>query len=221
MFVELIGTLYCPEPHEPTLLLAAVDRIAGRNVELGTLACPVCDRRYPIINGVAVFDAARFAAAQAAAGSGDSSAMSGYRNGDEMRAAALLNLTEPGGLVLATGAWSGVAEPLQELAGVTVVVLNSGADFMGRGTVSPIYANALPFGRSAFRGVLLDAGSDGESVAATVRSGGRLVGPVALAVPSGSRELARDAELWVAERVVDQASPIVGLRRAERDQAST
>jgi hypothetical protein len=41
-----------------------------------------------------------------------------------------------------------------------------------------------------------------------------------VAVPSGANELARDAELWVAEVVADrsggEAPAIIGLRRADR-----
>jgi hypothetical protein len=225
VFVELIGTLYCPRPHDPTPLLASVDRIAGRSVETGTLACPICDARYAVIDGAAVFDSARHAgAASGDAGPGRTS--DDVTSDDVMKVAALLDLAEPGGFVLLGGAWSELAEPLAEATGVAVVSLNPPAHLSGRALVSPIFASGpLPLGHGSLRAALLDSDDAvaADAIAAAVRPRGRLAGPAAIAVPSGARELARDAELWVAERRVDlpgEQPPVVHLRRADRGQPS-
>ncbi len=214
MYVELIGTLYCPESHEPTPLLAVVDRIVGRNVEAGSLACPVCDTSYPIIDGVAVFDDARYGAARETAPAPSPSLID--RSEEVMRAAALLNLAEPGGFVLVGGAWASLAESLADATGVAMVVLNAPGRPSGQGIVSPIYADALPLGRGVLRGALLDADTSADGVTRAVRARGRLVGPAARVLPAGTRELARDGEHWVAERLDGGDPPtIVGLHRAD------
>jgi uncharacterized protein YbaR (Trm112 family) len=212
MYVELIGTLHCPVLHEPTPLLAVVDRIVGRSVEAGALACPVCDTTYRIIDGGVVFDDARYAAAR-----GTVSALSVVDRGTEvMRAAALLDLSEPGGFVLVCGAWARLAESLADATGVAMVVLNAPGRPAGQGIVSPIYADALPLGRGVLRGALLDADTPAEGVTRALRARGRLVGPASRALPTGTRELVRDSDHWVAERLDGEDPPtIVGLRRAD------
>jgi uncharacterized protein YbaR (Trm112 family) len=207
VYVELLDLLRCPNGHEPTPLVAAVDRVVERSIETGTLACPVCGAEFAIRDGAGVFDSRLHMASQSA------SPAPPRPVSDEVRAAALLNLTEPGGYVLLGGTWAGAAARLSEGAGVAVVLLNPPGFVPGRGLVTPIYGMSLPIARGGLRGALLDA--DTEGIVAALRPRGRLAGPLEMAVPDGARELARDGQGWVAERVSEEPATVVGLRRSE------
>src|SRR3989442_7674663 len=49
--------LRCPEAHEDAFLVLSTGEIVGRMVRSGLLGCPVCQREYPIVKGVAHFSA--------------------------------------------------------------------------------------------------------------------------------------------------------------------
>jgi hypothetical protein len=55
-----------------------------------------------------------------------------------------------------------------------------------------------------------------ESLIASVRGGGRVMGSVRVAVPHGLAELARDDEVWVAQREPSAAesAPVTLIRRS-------
>jgi hypothetical protein len=77
----------------------------------------------------------------------------------------------------------------------------------------------LPFADAAVRAVALDDALTApliDSTVRAVRAGGRVVGPVSVAVPGGVTELARDERSWVAERrSASGPSPIVQIARAK------
>jgi hypothetical protein len=189
----------------------------GRHIVDGILGCPVCRREYAIRGGTAWFSArppgADAPGLTTSAGAADDEA-------GVMRAAALLGLSDPGGIVVLGGSWAACADAVAELGASHVVVLNAQVSDSSPQEVSPIVVDdRLPFGAGALRGVAVDAelGSPEllASAAASLRSRGRLIAPSGAPVPDGVDVLARDDQHWVAERTV-VASPPIALRSARR-----
>jgi len=227
MFIELVDSLRCVEPHEDSWLVLATRLVIGRSVIEGTLGCPVCRRTYAITGGVAYLGAAPTARPPDAAV--DAGALAG--EDAAMRLAALLDLASPGGLVVLGGAWARYARAIRDLVPVRLLLLDPiGAapeewPETGEGvSVVRTGGEAVPLAAGSARAVALDreGGSEARLAAAAraLAAGGRLVGPIGAALPAGVRELARDDALWVAERdratVASEGAP-VSLRRARRD----
>jgi hypothetical protein len=214
--LELVDVLRCPRPHAPSVLIASIDRISGRSVDRGTLACPVCDARFGIVDGGVVFDRRHFVEHRAertiVAAAADR----------VTRAAALLGLAEPGGLVLLGGDSADVAAGLHDIADVSVILHNPPGPVVGWDAVTPIYGERVPLASGVVRGAMVDArvADAVVDVVRALRPAGRLVAPADFPVPEGVRELARDADEWVGERTLDTASDPVPLRRADRSQPS-
>src|SRR5687768_2022845 len=131
MFIELVDSLRCLGAHEDTWLVAAVTRMDGRHIIDGTLGCPLCRREYPIRDGVAWF----VAAGPAAPGLTRASPASDDR---VMRAAALLGLTDGGGIVALGGSWADCADGIAELGPAHVVLLNRTPSATAEQTVSSL-----------------------------------------------------------------------------------
>jgi uncharacterized protein YbaR (Trm112 family) len=218
VYIELVDALRCPRPHPTTPLVASVDTIADRAIVAGTLGCPVCDARYPVIDGAVVFDEDHYARLLKV---GRSPTLS---DDDVVRLAALLDLVEPGGVVLLHGEWAAAGDSLLRLADTALVLLNPRGPTSGRGVASPVYATSAPVAPGTLRGAALDSGADPglvDSVIAALRPRGRLVlSPGQPAVDlSDMRELARDGSGWAGERLVSPApadSPPVALSRGRR-----
>jgi hypothetical protein len=216
MFIELVDSLRCLTPHEETWLVAAAARMDGRHIVEGRLGCPICRREYAIRHGTAWFSAEQpdgdgFHLTTPAADSGDPGAM---------RAAALLGLSEPGGIVVLGGSWAGFAETVAELGASHVVILNAqSSDSSPQEVSSLVVDDRLPFGTGGLRGVAVDGDLASPALlsaaASSLRSRGRLVAPADATVPAEVEVLARDAVSWVAERMV-VASPPIALRSARR-----
>ena len=205
MFLELVDSLRCVRPHEDSWLIARADLLVGRHIVEGELGCPLCEARYAIREGVADFtaDVARPADIPRAA----RSARERSTESDQalaLRAAALLELTEPGGLVILAGDWSDSAESLLELIeGVQFLALDSGTELRSGGALSLArIADVLPLAASCVRGIALDdAHATPSLLAGAARAlvpNGRLIAPSSTPVPDSLRELARDEEQWVA-----------------------
>jgi hypothetical protein len=216
MFIELVDSLRCLTPHEETWLVAAASRMDGRHIIEGTLGCPICRREYTIRRGTAWFTAEQ--------PDGDGFHLTTEpTDADEagaMRAAALLGLSEPGGIVVLGGSWTRYADAVAELGASHVVVLNTQASDSSPQEVSSLVVDdRLPFGTGGLRGVAVDGGLTSpvlvSSAASSLRSRGRLVAPSDAAVPDEVSVLARDDINWVAERMV-VASPPIALRSARR-----
>jgi hypothetical protein len=196
MFIELVDTLRCLEPHEETWLVAAASRMDGRHLVDGVLGCPLCRREYAVRDGTAWFSMR------------------------QPNTGALLGLSQPGGIVVLAGSWAAYADAVAELGVSHVVVLNARANESSAQEVSSVVVgDRLPFGAAALRGVAFDRGAVSaallSSAVASLRSRGRLVAPSDAAVPDGVKVLARDDLDWVAERTL-VASPPVALRAARR-----
>ena len=210
MFIELIDVLRCPNAHEESWLVLASSRSEGRDVMDGVLGCPVCEAEYPIVDGVVRFVPKSHA--NAAAPSSEEEAL---------RLAALLDLATPGAYAIIAGALGDSAPSLRALTDVPLLVVNPPPGIeMGNGlsglTIDPGWT-ALPLGPSSARAIALDDSATPAQLRAAllvVRPSGRVLAPLALALPDGVSELARDDRQWLAERrVVARESGIIPLER--------
>jgi hypothetical protein len=185
-----------------------------RDIVSGELGCPTCSARYPIERGISDF---RDGAAAPEPGPMRTDVGELTPSDEAMRAAALLDLTEPGGFIVLAGAWSAAAhevvalvERLHVLGVNPVDVVKSG------GGVSLVLASAqIPLRAGVTRGIALDTAHATptllSSAADALRPGGRLIAPAHVPLPSGVTELARDEHHWVAEKQA-AAGPVVQLR---------
>jgi len=199
MHLDVIPALRCPREHEESGLVLVADETRGRHVVTGVLGCPVCEAEYPIRAGVAYFVDAAASAADA-------------RNDEIIRTAAMLGLTEQGGVVMLAGHWASTADAISEIAEALVLVVNprTQADYGER--VSVLFANQLPIAEHALRAAAIDEPI--ADVASVLRPKGRLVATHSVPVPSDIAEIARDAEYWVGER--REVVPVLPLTRASR-----
>lgn len=203
MHIELVEVLRCPRPHDDAWMVARMDEVRGREIVHGTLGCPVCFAEYPVVDGVARLRP------------DDPPRPRGMHVDDAMRAAALLDLSEPGSYATMAGAWGTLAPTVAAMTDVRVIALNA-PDVVGGAGAWGLWApeGSLPLAAGSARGIALDARHAALALLAVtaLRAGGRLVAPVATPLPAGVRELARDTTWWVAER--EAAPRLVGLARA-------
>jgi hypothetical protein len=198
-------------PHEDSWLVARADALVDRHIVQGELGCPVCEARYAVRDGVADFAAgaslAQAADASRAPGATHRAARSDSADSTQalaLRAAALLGLTEPGGLVVLAGEWSASAyELLGMIEGVQLLALDPVPELGSGGALSlALIAGVLPLAAESARGIALDAAHatpallDGSARA--LAPSGRLIAPAWAMVPASLRELARDDQHWVA-----------------------
>jgi hypothetical protein len=206
MFLELVDSLRCVQSHEDSWLVARADELDARHIVRGELGCPVCATRYPVRAGVVDFTAGASRAREHTA-----------EQGMALRAAALLGLTEPGGLVVLAGAWSACADELLGMIdGVQLLALDFAAGTESGGALSlALIADVLPLAAGCARGIALDlehsTGSLLAGAAAALAPGGRLIAPASAPVPPMLRELARDARHWVAARSAESVSAPVPI----------
>ena len=231
MFVELIDQLRCPAAHEETWLVLFADESRDRHILRGTLGCPVCGRRYPIVNGTVWFrpperdappghdgSASTTAGAGAPAGAADAE-----RTDWPTRLAAFLGLGDVRGVAALYGSWAAHAEALGDLVdGVELLAVAPGeATHPMLSTLEPSSSAAIPLATGALQAAALPAGAsdaDAAEAARLLRAGGRLLAPAATPLPHAVVELARDADWWVGER--DRGpSGIVTIGRARRNGA--
>ncbi len=218
MFIELVDALRCPVPHEESWLVAATSHMESRHIVEGTLGCPVCRAEYPIRAGVVDFrrpvappaaGAARADARQAVVSPGSVAPEAGRA----MRLAALLDLADGQGFAVLLGAWGAHASALAQIVETPLILIDPPSGIVGAPGISVLRSDGMvPLATGAARALALadaDASRAGEGVRAT-RTGGRVLGPAQLPVPPGVRELARDADGWLAEREA-ATSPLVTL----------
>jgi hypothetical protein len=186
-------------PHKDSWLIARADELVARHIVQGELGCPICEARYTVRDGVA-----NFRGAEQSSPSETSSVPPQDASAAALRAAALLGLTEPGGLVVLAGEWSACANALLGLAeGVQLLALDPAPTLRSGGALSlALIPDALPLAAASARGIALDAAHATPSLLAgasrALAPGGRLIAPASARVPESLQELARDDEQWVA-----------------------
>jgi uncharacterized protein YbaR (Trm112 family) len=208
VFVEFIELLRCPNAHEETPLIAAATRTVDRHLVDATLGCPVCHAEYVVRDGVT-----RVGAASPVNGDAPDADLA-------MRLAAFLELNDPRRFAILTGRFASQADQLARIAATPLVLVNAPADVQADAAASIVAAVALPLAAGAAHAAAIDESASAElaeSITRVVRSGGRLVGPVTRALPTGVREIVRDERLWVAEKIAAPVNPtprLVTLKRA-------
>ncbi|HLB10490.1 MAG TPA: Trm112 family protein [Gemmatimonadaceae bacterium] len=206
--------------HEDSWLVARADELVARHIVHGELGCPVCGARYPVRDGVADF-------------TGDARESTEVRIEDvprsgsaddalALRAAALLALTEPGGIVVLAGEWSAAASEILEMTeNVQLLALDYAPGVRSGGALSLArIGDVLPLAAGAARGIALDAAHATPSLLAgaarALAPGGRLIAPASEPLPDSLHELARDARHWVAAAPAasNVSAPVpIGVRR--------
>ena len=217
MFLELVDSLRCVRTHEDSWLIARADELVDRHIVQGELGCPICEARYAIRDGVADFRGADRTSptATSSAPPHDTQALA-------LRAAALLGLTDPGGLVVLAGDWSACADALLDLTeGVQLLALDPVPELRSGGALSlALIPDVLPLAAASARGIALDAAHSTPSLLAgaarALAPRGRLIAPASTLVPESLQELARDDEQWVVAAAPQSnvSAPVpIALRR--------
>lgn len=204
-------------PHEDSWLIARADELDARHIVQGELGCPICEARYAIRDGVADFSDG----VSPWAPSGPRAEDSEDTQALAFRAAALLGLTDPGGVVVLAGDWSACADSLLDVVeGVQLLALDPAPVLRSGGALSLARISAvLPLAAASARGIALDASHATPSLLAgaarALAPGGRLIAPASAPVPEALQELARDDEHWVAAapRTTTSAPVPIALRR--------
>ena len=211
MFIELVDALRCPRPHEDSWLVLRADTMRGRHVEQGALGCPICRAEYDIRDGEVLFGTPE------AGGQGATAPAWTAAADAPLRLAALLGLMDVRAPVVLCGRWCEPAERLADSVAAPYLLVNPPVPLApDQPQLSVIRVrDTLSLAPGGAHAVALDAGSVTagllESAARAVRAGGRLLAPGHALIPAGFTELARDEELWVAER--DATAVRVPLRR--------
>jgi len=177
--IVLTDILTCPVCGEEHGLIARSDRIADRHILEGALACPRCERLFPIVDGVAWLNEDGPDDRPATAGSEEEEAA--------IRIAALLGLERAHGFVLLVGAAARFADAVAAIApnaGV-VAATRSGAPLPAATRASRIVVGAyLPFSPGSLRGIWLGGDPDGALLEPAMRA----LHPTARLVLEGVRE---------------------------------
>jgi hypothetical protein len=213
VFIELVGSLRCVHEHELSWLVASAYRMEDRDIVSGELGCHICGARYPVENGVADFrelGSPSLASPERAPGTSPPPGSPYGADPDDLalRAAALLELTSPGGVVVLAGRWSAAAPRLAtgEVAErVHLLALDPTPDVRsGNGISIALTSRRPPLRPVTVRGIALDAThSDPSYVASAAESllpGARLLAPISAPLPPGLAELTRDDHFWLAEK---------------------
>lgn len=206
MFIPLVDVLRCVKPHDDTWLVASIERADDRDIVTGMLGCPICFAEYPIREGAVVFS--------------EQAPVPAYRTPSEhdaIRLAAALDLTDARMTAVLQGAWGTHAPILRGIAPAQLLLVNPPQGISSGDGVSIVRADHAPIAHGAVNAVAVDASASQamiDSLRAALRAGGRMLGPVSVAIPEGLSELARDDEVWVAERSAGEAtSRPIGLSR--------
>lgn len=212
MFIEMVEALRCPHPHDESGLVAAADRMDGRNIMEGVLGCPVCKAQFRIAEGVADL--------RVAPGPPSAAAPAAARDPEQaIRLAAFLDLSDGRGYAVLVGAWTVHAPAIQAMSETHLLLVNRLAGVpIGAGTSGLLVDARLSVAAGSARGLAVDRHVDADwlaSALAGVQAGGRVVAPATMPLPGGVTELVRDGAVWVAERT-PEPSGLVALVRGGR-----
>lgn len=210
MFLPLVDILRCVRPHTDTWLVASITRAEARDVIEGTLGCPVCMAEYPIRDGIVYF--------------GESIERATTSDPDEaeaVRLAAALDLTDPRMVAVLHGEWGAQAQILRGLTPAQLLLVNPPTGVTGGDGISIVVAESAPLAYGSVNAVAI--GSDASdamrrSLETSLRGDARMFGRFDSPIPAGFNELARDDQVWVAERPRGEVGtpPIRLTRKSER-----
>jgi uncharacterized protein YbaR (Trm112 family) len=219
MHLELVELLRCPLPHASSVLVAASDKMFGRSIQWGVLGCPECGAEYPIRDGVTDFDAVPLLAANTETSSHVDASTAA------LRVAAQLAMSEGRSVYGLVGFAPGIVKALRELVPARLILINS-PDVEALGGLGETLASApagivqatdlRPLVPAKFDGIAFAASPEAEVLVQAVtalKSGGRLVAPVAREIPGGMTELIRDEREWIAVRDSIASAPVGITRR--------
>ena len=211
MFIPLVDSLRCVAAHEDTWLVASIERADERDIREGFLGCPICFAEYPIREGIVYFGVDPVGVTAPAM-------PERVTEDDAVRLAAALDLTDPRMVGLLYGTSGAFAPLIRGFSPAHLLLVNPPAGMASGDGVSIVRTGKVaPVARGSMDAVALDSGASPEmldSLVTAARGGGRVTGPVNIAVPTESVELTRDERIWVAERAADASAPLVSLRRA-------
>jgi uncharacterized protein YbaR (Trm112 family) len=155
MHIELTEMLRCPEAHREEFLVLSTSEMNGRMVWRGLVGCPVCQRDYEIVDGIADFT-------QISTGSHPqpvrrTPAAPGRSTLDAQSLQALLDLGSPGGYVVLLGSAARHAVGLAGvMAGIHFVGINAPADQEELPILSLLQsATQIPLRQAMARGVVV------------------------------------------------------------------
>lgn len=204
MFIEFIDQLRCTSDHEDSWLVASFKERRDRFIITGTLGCHICNRQFPIIDGIPYFgdlpqndetnpDMERQIAQE------------GSDSDKAIQIAAFLNASERSTLVIA-GEWGIQAPALADVMPMNIFTFNSTRRVADTESVASIESTeGIPLARQTISGVALDISTATPLIVSTavkvLRPQGRLLAPVSSTVPPEVRLLAQDDNYWVAEKV--------------------
>lgn len=202
MHIELTEMLRCPAPHAEGFLVLSTGEMMGRMVRSGILACPACQREYPIVRGVV-----NFTGKEGGTGGASTLPASPGRSTDAPTLQALLDLSGPGGYVVLLGSAARHAVGLAGLmGGIHFVAVNAPADVDELPVLSLLECDLMvPLRQAMARAVVVGEDrleavwlAEGQRV---LLPGRRLVVESdAVAVPPGITRLALERGLFVGER---------------------
>lgn len=158
MFIELAEHLRCPQRHEENAYCVLVpDEMVGRDVIRGSIACPVCEREYPVRNGVADFSDLSATAWNGGEGPAPPPLAA-------EAAQALLGLDGPGGYVVLLGSAARVVTSLAPLLeGTHLVGVNVSPDVTSSPAISLLRGtDGIPLASSMARGIVVGPDMAGE-----------------------------------------------------------
>lgn len=197
MDLAIVQRLVCPQAHARTPLVVRADTAMHGRLQHGVLGCPVCSAEWNVAEGIAAFGPRATIAANAVP--------------DVTTLAALLGLTDAK-LLITDGVPAQTVIALAREFAASVVAIDSDVSPESASVIDG--ASVVPLADGIAEGSALLRSRDERFVASVVRSmapEARLVATTTLAVPAGVREIARNDELWVAEREPDVVT--VPLRR--------
>jgi len=137
------------------------------------------------------------------------------------RLAALLELTDARGFALLCGRWAVHAGMISQMTDTPLVLVNHSIAAPAHAAAGAVRARVVPFAESSARALALDESSSSGIVVTGVRAvkpGGRVLGPITIAVPAGVTELVRDDRVWVGEKITTSTTTTrpIAITRAPR-----
>jgi len=208
--IELTEMLRCPAPHAETFLVMSTGEMLGRMVRSGILACPACQREYPIIKGVVEFSGRGTRdGGRVEAGATRPSSPVPPPPVDAQTLQAVLDLSGPGGYVVLLGSAVRHATGLAALmGGIHFVGINAPPDVVELPVLSLLRcATRIPLKGAMARSVVV--GADAvvapwmEEAQRVLLPGRRLVvesEDVAVSPPPGVTKVAVGHGMFVGER---------------------